>query len=177
MQRNPWTGPHESAIVWTILFAEINITKMFHKFHENDIIAGGGVMDIKATLEKMHEVLRRLNTIGPKLVAAAGAPGEVRAVQFDRARGGKRVIDVMNQLGELEGLAAEQAELLHILDECRAKVVPLIDAMPYGSHRLMLQLRYVHGMSVQAAARSAGYERRYAYKLLAEGEKRLAGVA
>ena len=129
-------------------------------------------MDIKATLEKMHEVLRRLNTIGPKLAAAAGAPGEVRAV-----RGGKRVIDVMNQLGELEGLAAEQAELLHILDECRAKVVPLIDAMPYGSHRLMLQLRYVHGMSVQAAARSAGYERRYAYKLLAEGEKRLAGVA
>ena len=134
-------------------------------------------MDIKATLEKMHEVLRRLNTIGPKLEAAAGAPGEVRAVQIDRVRGGKRIIDAMNQLGELEGLAAEQAELLHILDECRAKVVPLIDAMPYGSHRLMLQLRYVHGMSVQAAARSAGYERRYAYKLLAEGERRLLGVA
>lgn len=134
-------------------------------------------MDIKATLEKMHEVLRRLNRIGPKLEAAAGAPGEVRAVQIDRVRGGKRVFDALNQLDELGGLVAERDELLRVLDECRAEVVPLIDAMPYGSHRLMLQLRYVHGLSVEAAARSAGYERRYAYKLLAEGERRLLGVA
>ena len=134
-------------------------------------------MEITATLEKMHEVLRRLNRIGPKLDAAMGGPGDVRAVQPDRLPGGKRVHDAMHQIDELAGLAAERDELLAVLDECRAKVVPLIDAMPYGSQRLMLQLRYVHGMTVQAAARSAGYERRYAYKLLAEGEKRLAGVA
>ena len=77
-------------------------------------------------------------------------------------------------LGRMEALADECAEIEGELRALSARVEGPILALPPGPHRLVMRLRYLEWRAVSDVANGAGYERRYTYKLLEEGERRLA---
>ena len=83
--------------------------------------------------------------------------------------------DALAVLGRMEALAAECAEIEDELRELTARVEGPILALPPGPHRLVLRLRYLDWRAVSDVANGAGYERRYTYKLLEEGERRMCG--
>ena len=66
------------------------------------------------------------------------------------------------------------AEIEGELRALSARVEGPILALPPGPHRLVMRLRYLEWRAVSDVANGAGYERRYTYKLLEEGERRLA---
>ena len=74
----------------------------------------------------------------------------------------------------MEALADECAEIEGELRALSARVEGPILALPPGPHRLVMRLRYLEWRAVSDVANGAGYERRYTYKLLEEGERRLA---
>lgn len=98
-----------------------------------------------------------------------------------------RVPDGMPRSAPLRPEAIEIAERLDaLMDELEAieqdlaafrrRLEPAIHAMPDSPQRTMLRLRYLHWLPVAEAAKKAGYERKYAYKLLDDGEKTISSA-
>ena len=131
-------------------------------------------MGVEEALGRMRLLLARRSVVARRLEAAAGGPDGVRSPRLDgmpRAhamRGG-----ALATLGRMEALALECAEIEDELRELSARVEGPILALPPGPHRLVLRLRYLEWRAVSDVANGAGYERRYTYKLLEEGERRL----
>ena len=132
-------------------------------------------MSVEEALARMRLLLARRSTVTRRLEAGCGAPGEVRSPRLDGmprshgARGGTLAL-----LGRMEALADERAEIESEPRELSARVEGPILALPPGPHRLVLRLRYLEWRAVSDVANGAGYERRYTYKLLEEGERRMA---
>lgn len=131
-------------------------------------------MSVEEALARMRLLLARRSTVTRRLEAGCGAPGGVRSPRLDGmprshgVRGGTLAL-----LGRMEALADERAEIESELRELSARVEGPILALPPGPHRLVLRLRYLEWRAVSDVANGAGYERRYTYKLLEEGERRL----
>ena len=133
------------------------------------------MMSVEMTMARMRLLLARRSVVARRLEAAAGGPGEVRSPRLDgmpRAHGAH--VGALAALGRMEALARERAEIEEELRELSARVEAPILALPPGPHRLVLRLRYLEWRAVSDVANGAGYERRYTYKLLEEGERRMA---
>lgn len=76
----------------------------------------------------------------------------------------------------LDALMDELEAIEQDLTAFRRRLEPAIHAMPDGPQRMMLRLRYIHWLPVAEAAKEAGYERKYAYKLLDDGEKAISSA-
>ena len=132
-------------------------------------------MSVEEALGRMRLLLARRSVVARRLAAAADGPGEVRSPRLDGmprghgTRGGTLAV-----LGRMEALADECAEIEGELRALSARVEGPILALPPGPHRLVMRLRYLEWRAVSDVANGAGYERRYTYKLLEEGERRLA---
>ena len=130
-------------------------------------------MSVEEALGRMRLLLARRSVVARRLAAAADGPGEVRSPRLDGmprghgTRGGTLAV-----LGRMEALADECAEIEGELRALSARVEGPILALPPGPHRLVMRLRYLEWRAVSDVANGAGYERRYTYKLLEEGERR-----
>lgn len=132
-------------------------------------------MSVEEALGRMRLLLARRSVVARRLAAAADGPGEVRSPRLDgmpRAHGTRG--GTLAVLGRMEALADECAEIEGELRALSARVEGPILALPPGPHRLVMRLRYLEWRAVSDVANGAGYERRYTYKLLEEGERRLA---
>lgn len=127
-------------------------------------------MSVEEALGRMRLLLARRSVVARRLAAAADGPGEVRSPRLDGmprghgTRGGTLAV-----LGRMEALADECAEIEGELRALSARVEGPILALPPGPHRLVMRLRYLEWRAVSDVANGAGYERRYTYKLLEEG--------
>lgn len=84
--------------------------------------------------------------------------------------------EAMEIAERLDALMDELEAIEQDLAAFRRRLEPAIHAMPDGPQRMMLRLRYIHWLPVAEAAKEAGYERKYAYKLLDDGEKAISGA-
>ena len=132
-------------------------------------------MSVEEALGRMRLLLARRSVVARRLAAAADGPGEVRSPRLDgMPRGHGTRGGTLAALGRMEALADECAEIEGELRALSARVEGPILALPPGPHRLVMRLRYLEWRAVSDVANGAGYERRYTYKLLEEGERRLA---
>lgn len=84
--------------------------------------------------------------------------------------------EAMEIAERLDALMDELEAIEQDLAAFRRRLEPAIRAIPDGPQRMMLRLRYIHWLPVAEAAKEAGYERKYAYKLLDDGEKAISSA-
>ena len=91
-------------------------------------------------------------------------------------RGAPLCPEAMEIAERLDALMDELEVIEQDLATFRRHLEPAIHTMPDGPQRMMLRLRYIHWLPVAEAAKKAGYERKYAYKLLDDGEKTISSA-
>lgn len=132
-------------------------------------------MSVEEALGRMRLLLARRSVVARRLRAAADGPARCvrRGWTGCRAGTGRGAARWRCWVGWRRWRTSARRSRASC-GRCRRGVEGPILALPPGPHRLVMRLRYLEWRAVSDVANGAGYERRYTYKLLEEGERRLA---
>lgn len=130
--------------------------------------------DIPGILGEMRELIRIRSELLHRMERAESLATSSGGIGDGMPRGTPTEPKLQRLCIELADLGSDLSFAEQRLKSCRAEVEPMIAALPAGTARMMLRLRYIDWLPVGEVAFRAGYNRQHAYRALQNAERLLA---